>query len=223
MSAYFVTGSGTEIGKTYVSAAILKAARAAGRAVSASKPLMSGFTRSAIAESDAGLLLDACGEASTEANLARICLHNFEEPAAPNIAARNAGVALDDDALIRFVSRSAPSSDGLHLVEGAGGVMSPATDSLLQRDLAAALGAPAILVTINYLGAISHTLSAMEALDKVSVKTALVVVSQPTADVAPPGDIIPELAMWRGEPILAAPFGIDPLSLGGDILKILGE
>ena len=221
MSAYFVTGSGTEIGKTYVSAAILTAARAQGRSVSPVKPLMSGFSAGELGASDAGILAAACGLQPTPETIGDICLHSFEPPLAPNVAAREAGVKIDEDRLIHFAKERIPPPPALTLVEGAGGVMSPATDTLLQLDLAVRLELPAILVTASYLGAVSHTLSAVAALENAGVPIAAIVISQPRADEGDPDEFLPELARWCDHRLIPAAHGADPAMLGERILRAL--
>src|SRR5690606_6777257 len=68
------------------------------------------------------------------------------------------------------------------VIEGAGGVMSPLTDDKTVLDLIAALGGPTILVTGTYLGAISHTLTALEALRRRDVVLPCVIVNESAAD-----------------------------------------
>lgn len=221
-SRIFVTATGTEIGKTYLSAAIVTAACRINHSVHALKPLMSGFAPDAYGASDAGILLSALGEKVTPETVSDICLHAFPPPLAPNVAARQLGVEIDDEALLDFCRRGLKTDAGLILVEGAGGVLSPATDDMLQADLIAALDLPAILVTTNYLGAVSHTLTALESLERRQIPVAAMVVSQPTPDAATPTSLIDELLRLRPEiAILAAPFGIDPNQLGDDVLSVL--
>ena len=61
MTALFVTGTGTDIGKTYVTARLIEDARRQGRSVRALKPLLSGFDRAAFEGSDSAILLAAMG------------------------------------------------------------------------------------------------------------------------------------------------------------------
>ena len=128
MSAVFVTAIGTEIGKTYVSARLLKGWRKAGHRVHAVKPVMSGFGEDALLMSDAGQLLQACGETVSPQSVSGICLHRFEAPLAPNVAMRRAGVEQDYGAILDFTRRQIEEA-GAHrmIVEGAGGVMSAST------------------------------------------------------------------------------------------------
>ncbi len=223
MRAYFVTAIGTEIGKTHVASALLRAWARAGREVSALKPLMSGFSPDALEESDAGRLLQACGRPVTADTVAGICAFQFEAPLAPNVAARREGLALNYANVRAFAeARLAAMTVDRALVEGAGGVMSPVTDDRLHVHLMADLGRPAILVAAPYLGAISHTLTACAALDAAKIQISAIVVSQPDPASPPPEDLIHELRAWRAEPFVALPHGAADASQLAEILESSG-
>ncbi|MGR4864001.1 dethiobiotin synthase [Caulobacter sp. LARHSG274] len=176
MPALFVTGTGTDIGKTYVSCALIRALKARGAAVDAFKPVVSGFDPRDAAGSDPARLAAALGD---PAGLFRIAPRRYRAPLAPNIAARLEGQTLVlDDLVIDAVARTAELRDGLLLVEGAGGVMSPLTDTATNLDMITALGAPALLVAGSYLGTISHVLTALVALRAARVRVAAVVLSE---------------------------------------------
>lgn len=217
MSAFFVTATGTEIGKTYVSAEILRAARQAGHNVAAVKPLMSGFDADDLAASDAGHLLKAMGLPASAAAVDDMVAHRFAPAMAPNVAARQAGVTLDYDALVEFC-RSRLLTDGISLIEGAGGMMSPVTDDKLHSDLIADLGLPVVLVSGNYLGTISHTLSALSVLQARGCLVAAIAVSQVAPQDGDPLDIIPELARWTDIPAFAVPHGAPADALTSHLL-----
>lgn len=219
MNAFFITGSGTEVGKTYVGAAILSAARAQGLRTEAVKPLMSGFDKDRLALCDAGILAIACGRQPTPATVGDICLYQFEPALSPHHAAAQIGLDLDDAAIVQFVKARLSRDADLTLVEGAGGVMSPVTYKMTHLDLMEELGLPAILVTANYLGAITHTLTALAALDARAIPIAAIIVCQPSEQSLPPEPLASELAHWRSEPSIAAPFGAEPCSLGVNLLK----
>ena len=131
MSAVFVTAIGTDIGKTHVACALIRALRRQGRAVDAFKPVLSGYDR--YEGSDAERLLTALGK--SEADLDAMSPLRFSAPLAPPSAARleDATLALSD-LTARCRTRMA-SSDGLLLIEGAGGVMSPIADKATNLDL----------------------------------------------------------------------------------------
>lgn len=198
MKACFVTAIGTEIGKTYVSARLIKTWRRAGHSVTALKPVMSGFGEDALGASDAGQLLAACGQEVLPETVSRICRHRFEAPLAPNVAMRRAGMMQDYDDILRFTQEAIAEagSDNI-LVEGAGGVMSPLTDTHLQLDFMADLGLPVVLVAAPYLGAVSHTLTAIDALTGRGMEIAELIISQPDPASPAPETLGAEIDLFR--------------------------
>lgn len=207
MRAFFVTATGTDIGKTYFSAGLLAAARSEGLSVAATKPVMSGFDESALDVSDAGRLLAAMGQAATPEAVSRICLHRLAPPLAPNVAMRRAGLKQDYGAIRVFLEARLNEPSDLHLVEGAGGVMSPLTDDRLQIDLMTDLGLPAILVSAAYLGSVSHTLTALDALAARGVAVAGLVISEPEPGGADLEGFSAEILRFRTVPVMLLPHG----------------
>jgi dethiobiotin synthetase len=175
MKRFFVTAAGTGLGKTYLSALILRQARAAGLSVKALKPIASGFALDD-PEGDPQRLLFAMSEEVNPANIASICPWRFAAPISPDMAAKREGVCLELSEVAEFC-RSRREGD-LLLVEGAGGVMTPLGEDFTNRDLAKALGWPVILVVGSYLGAISHGLAALEALRAAKLPIAALVISE---------------------------------------------
>ncbi len=176
MPALFVTGTGTDIGKTYVSCALIRTLKAKGAVVDAFKPVVSGFDPKDAAGSDPARLAAALG---APGEVFRIAPRRYLAPLSPNIAARLEGDVLSlDDMVIDAVARAAEVRDGLLLVEGAGGVMSPLTDGETNLDMIAALGAPVLLVAGSYLGTISHVLTALVALHGAGARVAALVMSE---------------------------------------------
>jgi dethiobiotin synthetase len=178
MSAYFVTGTGTDIGKTFVTRGLIRALRARGRDVDALKPVMSGFEPGEAAGSDGGLLLAALGRAVTPETIAGISPWRFAAPLSPDMAAAREGRALDFRELTQFCKNAILASHGVLLIEGAGGVMSPVSADRVGLDWIGALDLPVILVAGSYLGTISHTLTALDALFRRDLAVASLVVSE---------------------------------------------
>ncbi|MBB5519641.1 dethiobiotin synthase [Amphiplicatus metriothermophilus] len=214
-------GAGTEIGKTHVACALLAEARRRGLSVRAVKPVMSGFSRAGLAASDAGHLAAACGETLDDTNLSRYCLAAFEPALAPNVAARAAGAPLDYDALVRFARAALAEGADFTLIEGAGGVLSPLTDERLNADLAADLPLPGILATASYLGAVSHTLSAIESCERRGIRIAALAVSQPSEDFGAPAALAEEFSRWTGVPAALFPFGDDGRAGAAALLRLV--
>jgi dethiobiotin synthetase len=155
----FITGTGTQIGKTYISCALIEQRRRSGHEMCALKPIQSGGGDDDPA-SDAAQLIAACGQALTPTTLAATAPWRFEAPLAPPLAAANEGQKIDFDAVVSFCRTHMDKARGDLLIEGAGGIMSPLSDERLNIDLARALGLPVLLIGGTYLGAISHLLSA---------------------------------------------------------------
>jgi dethiobiotin synthetase len=178
MSAYFITATGTDIGKTFVARGLIGALRAGGRAVAALKPVVSGFDAAEAVGSDSGLLLAALGRPVTPETIAEISPWRFAAPIAPDMAAAREGRNLDMRELIRFCHAAIAAEPGVLLIEGAGGLMSPVSVEHIMLDWIVALGLPVILVAGSYLGTISHTLSALDVLARRNLKVAAVVVNE---------------------------------------------
>jgi len=176
MKALFVAGTGTDLGKTHVACALLRAARARGLRVDAFKPVVSGFDPEAPQTSDPARLAAALGRPDA---LTEISPRRYRAPLAPNLAARLEGGALTMADLIADCRTWLASRDtDFALVEGAGGVMSPMTDDATNLDLMTALALPVLLVAGSYLGTASHLLTALEVLRARGLTVAGVVVSE---------------------------------------------
>ncbi|MDP1733468.1 MAG: dethiobiotin synthase [Sulfuritalea sp.] len=185
MGANFITGTGTDIGKTWLACALLRHWRAEGRGVAAFKPVLSGFDPAHPAISDAGALLAALGREASPAELDAIAPWRFVAPLSPDMAAEREGRRIDFEQLVGFTRRAVAAPDQAVLVEGVGGVMVPLDDTHTVRDWIAASGLPCVLVAGSYLGSLSHTLTALEALQKLGAGvTAIAVNETPGSAVA---------------------------------------
>jgi len=155
----FITGTDTEVGKTYVAARIAACLHRAGRRVGVYKPGASGCIRQgdALVSEDAVTLWEAAGRPG---DLESVCPQRFEAPLAPHLAARQAGGRIDEDLLRSGLSYWRKRSDVV-LVEGVGGLMSPVSDVDYVADLAYDLGFPLIVVSPNVLGVINQTLQTL--------------------------------------------------------------
>lgn len=158
MSTLFVTGSGTDVGKTFVAELLLGQLLRAGRRACALKPVASGFDEEAPATSDPGRLLRAQGLEPDPRAIEAICPWRFAAPLSPDMAAAREGRAVDFDALVAFCRR--PRNADVTLIEGIGGVMVPLDREHTVLDWIVAVAAPVMLVAGTYLGTLSHTLTA---------------------------------------------------------------
>ena len=185
MSAYFVTATGTDIGKTFVTAGLVRYFCGQGRRVSALKPIVSGITPETIAASDPGVLLQAMGEAVTTEAIARIAPWQFAAPLSPDMAAAREGRSIDFAALVEFCRTGAAKTEGTLFLEGVGGVLVPLDGTHTVRDWMKALHFPAIVVAGSYLGTISHTLSAVEVLGAAGIVCAALVINESVESPVP--------------------------------------
>lgn len=204
MPGLFVTATGTDVGKTYVTAGLLRAGRRAGRAMDALKPVLSGFDLAAAAGSDAGVLLAALGRPVTPAAVAAIAPWRFSAPLSPDMAAAAEGASLDFDAIVA-ACRAALAPDRLTLVEGVGGVMVPLDARHTILDLAAALALPVVLVSATALGAISHLLTARAVLRAHGLSIRAIVLNESAASTVPLAATLATLARFCDEPLLVLP------------------
>jgi len=155
----FITGTDTEVGKTYVATHIVKDLVAAGHRVGVYKPAASECVsdgRQLVSE-DAVALWEAAGHPLT---LEAVCPQRFQAPLAPHLAARHEGRELDTELMRAGISAWADECD-IVIVEGAGGLMSPISDDEYFADVAYDLGYPTIVVAPNSIGVINQSLSAL--------------------------------------------------------------
>jgi dethiobiotin synthetase len=177
MPTVFITSTGTDIGKTYVARGLIRHLRDQERLVDAIKPVVSGFLPRKAPVSDSGLLLTALGRPPTIDEIARISPWRFLAPMSPDAAARKEERQIDFDALVAFSEQAIADAPDILLIEGVGGVMVPLDDHHTVLDWMAALAVPVILVVGNYLGTISHTLTALDVLSHRNLDVLSVVIS----------------------------------------------
>lgn len=170
MKCICVLGTDTEIGKTFVTAALARTLVRRGAAVGVYKPVASGALPGS-GDSDADVLYAA---ARWNGPIERVCPQAFPAPLAPPIAARMVGRAVNEGLMIAGASWWLDQVEVL-LIEGAGGVLSPISDhwtcldfvEQLQRSLGAEL--QVLLVTENRLGVVNQALMAIEAIQRRSL------------------------------------------------------
>ena len=178
-----VAGSGTDVGKTFFACRLIEDLRENGLTVTPRKPVVSGVNDDDVGSSDTDRLIAAAG-LGIDARDA-VSPWRFVDPVAPNEAARRVGVVLDFGAIVAACAIDDDDHAAV-IVETAGGVMSPLTDTTTQLNLLDALLAPVFLVVDGrYLGWISHTLTALFVLRSTGVEVLAVIVNRgPLADVA---------------------------------------
>jgi dethiobiotin synthetase len=178
MSAFFITATGTDIGKTFVASGLIRHWRAAGRHVDALKPIATGFDPASAQASDAGVLLTALGRPVTPDEIDRISPWRFAAPLSPDMAAQRENRSIDFDALVQLSRNAVESHKDMLLIEGIGGIMVPLDNSHTVLDWMIALNIPLVLVTGSYLGSLSHTLTALDVLMRRGLAVKAVVVNE---------------------------------------------
>jgi len=183
MQGYSITGTDTGVGKTRVTAALLRAFLDLGLPALAVKPVQTGCM-----ETPAGL------EAEDVTEYARLaaphfpngypdaCCRKYLPACSPHLAAGLAGETLDPDALAADIRAMGHGRSPL-LVEGAGGAAVPLSDQATTLDLMRRLGLPVIIVADNKLGMINHALLTVSAVRSRGLTVAGLVINNTT----PPG------------------------------------
>ncbi len=196
MSAIFVTGTGTDVGKTFVTTGLIRHFRAAGRAVDAIKPVVSGFDPVMWQDSDSAALLAALGRSIGLDEVGRISPWRFKAPLSPDRAAWREGRTIDFSELAEFCRRAMAVRNGVFLIEGIGGIMVPLDEHRTVLDLMSVLRIPAMLVAGSYVGTISHTLTALEVLARRNIDIAAVVVSESVGSAASLDETVASIARF---------------------------
>ena len=153
----FVTGTGTEVGKSVVAAVIARTALRAGRSVNVFKPAVTGLDGDG--EADHELLRRAAG---SDQALGEIAPYRYGPAVSPHLAAAMAGDEVDRERLLTAARVAADDADVL-VCEGVGGLMVPLGPDYLVRNLAAELAYPLVIAASPGLGTINHTLLTIEA------------------------------------------------------------
>ncbi len=211
MRSYFVTATGTGVGKTYVTAGILRAAAN----FSAIKPLLSGYTQATAAASDSAILLAAMRKRVTHKNIAAITPWRFVAPLSPDAAAAREFRHVDFESLLTFCHAAMDAAPGHLLIEGVGGVAVPLNTKRLVIDWIFSLRIPAILVAGTYLGTISHTITAANLLAARGIPIAAIVLSEDAAPALSSAETATILARFLPHPIHIVPRDFNDLSFQG--------
>ena len=143
---YFVTGIGTEIGKTVVSAILVEKLKA-----DYWKPIQSGDLDNSDSDKVRALISNSHSKFHSET-------YRFSQPYSPHYSAKL------DHKEINLSKINLPETENSLIIEGAGGILVPLNDQDLMIDLIKKLNVEVILVSKNYLGSINHTLLTVEAL-----------------------------------------------------------
>ncbi len=217
MTSYYVTATGTEVGKTYVTCGLIAALRRRGKDIAALKPVISGFDPADAHTSDTGLILRALGKPVNEHSVAEVSPWRYRAALSPDMAAAREDRPINIDALVA-VCASAANTDRITFIEGAGGIMSPLAPRFTNLDLIDAIDAHVLLVAGTYLGTISHTLTACEAMKARNRDPWTIILSESADSPVPPAETARALARFTDVPIIVVTRGGQPPS---ELLSLL--
>jgi dethiobiotin synthetase len=214
-SGIFVTGTGTEIGKTVVAAVLARSLADHGASVAVFKPALTGMDEfpgydeaaakaadSVVGLPDHAILRVAARSSQTDDEIAP---YRFDPPMSPHLAAGLAGVEIDPD---RVMAAARAAADGVDAIvcEGAGGLLVPLSPSWTMRSCAVELGYPLVVVAPPGLGTINHTLLTVESARSVGLKVAAIVLNPWPEDPTPiEADNRETIAALSGVEVLALP------------------
>jgi dethiobiotin synthetase len=189
VAGYFVTSTGTDIGKTFVTAGLIRYLRESNQPVADS---------SVVETSDPAVLLSALGRPVTAAEVDRIAPWRFRAPLSPDLAAAREGRHVDFNQLISFSQAAIGAATGPLFIEGVGGIMVPIEGQRTVLDWMTALDIPVLLVVGGYLGTISHTLTALDVLAQRKLTIAAIIVSEGDRDTVELDDTVASIARFAG-------------------------
>ncbi len=168
--AYIVLGVGTDIGKTFLVENLCKK----NSKYHAIKPVITGFKKDG--NSDSERILKALKIKINKSSLDAISPWRFKKPISPNFLGK-----ICENEVTKFCIKNIEKSQKnqkILLIESAGGVMTPINNNFTFLDLAKNLNLPILLVTSNYLGAISHTLCSLEAIKSKNLIISKIIVNE---------------------------------------------
>ncbi|MFA6568735.1 MAG: dethiobiotin synthase [Victivallales bacterium] len=200
--SFFITGTGTGVGKTIVTAGLAGLFLSRGRNVSVMKPVQTGTCESVPDLETIKAIVP--GITPIPKRLANP--YSLSLPASPLLAAKSENRRINPNTILKAFKEasSRPDLDVL-LVEGAGGLLVPLTDKFLMIDLISEMDIPAILVSTAGLGTVNHTLLSIEAMKKRNLKIAGIVINRmPRNPGVVEKDNVRTIERLGGVPVMAA-------------------
>lgn len=175
----FIAATGTDIGKTYVTSALIRHLRTHDIDACALKPVISGFSEDEIAVSDTGQLLAAMEKPITLAEAEAISPWRFQDALSPDMAAQREQRQINLADVVAFCHQHGETSNAdITFVEGVGGIMVPLNASSTTLDWQGQLNIPCLLVIGSYLGTMSHCLSALQALSARNITPLAIILNE---------------------------------------------
>jgi dethiobiotin synthetase len=212
-----ITGTGAGVGKTWVACALIRALRDVGKQVIAVKPVETGRSGQPSDWEDGVRLARATGQEKPTQAIIRLPL-----PGAPVLGGEGVTSAIDFDALVVKIEGYIDGAE-FGLVEGTGGLLTPVTWEWNMTDLARDLGACALVVAEDRLGAINHTLLTLSALELAGIPCAGVVLTTPETTDRSTGANAAAIARLSGiDRVVAMPRATDPSDVAESMAQVVG-
>ena len=173
----FITSTGTDIGKTYCTVEILKEMLNKKVSFNAYKPILSGFDIRNIEDSDSYKILKVNNKIPKIEHIKQISPWLFENPIAPSIAAIKENKSLRYNEVLKWCLKKS-NNNFINIFEGAGGLFVPIEKTKTILDLMKDLNSKVVLVAGNYLGSVSHTLSAIQNLEHANLQIINIIINK---------------------------------------------
>jgi len=185
MSSYFITATGTEVGKTIVTAGLLRYLRNQGRKAISMKPVQTGAecVNGQWSAPDLEVHWKAAGLSPSDEERALMAPYTYEPACSPHLAGRLAMEYPEIKGITGALNILESRYDCV-LVEGAGGIYAPLNEKETMLDLMKAVGYPVLLVAHRGLGTLNHTLLSIETLRNAGLSIAGVILNE-VEDVEP--------------------------------------
>ncbi len=218
-ATYFVTGTDTDAGKTFVTCSMLQSANKKGLKTAAIKPLAAGaelYAKQSVKElqnEDALLLQKHCSLTLSYSEINPVCLR---QAIAPHIAAENEKISVHADDLARHCQQIIAKGADLTLIEGAGGWRVPLNQQEFVGDIVKGLDIPVILVVGMKLGCLNHALLTEIALAHENVRLHGWIANQLDPDMTAFHENLETLQTRLKAPLLAS----IPWSAQGDLVEM---
>ena len=209
MKSLFITGTDTDVGKTYITAGLAVAIRKMGIDVGVMKPFAAGTAQKKGYKSEDIVILSRAAQACDPENL--VNPQFFPIPASPYTAWKN----LKIKPKINSVLSSFKSLSKIHsmmLVEGMGGIMTPILKNYFVTDLIKDMKIPAILVTRTKVGTVNHTIMTVKMCEKYKIPIKGIIINDFDSDGYKVKELTRDLKSLTGVPILGSIPFINDLS-----------
>ncbi len=197
----FITGTDTDVGKTYISVGLLKGLNKLGYSTLGIKPIASGcnLVDGKLYNDDA---LSLQKSSSLKLEYHQINPFRFERPIAPHIAAKNSKVELSKVLIAEKLGEAFLNPSDIYLIEGAGGWAVPLNDYELIADVVSQIGAKVILVVGMKLGCLNHAILTTEFIKNSGVELVGWIANIINPDMIELDENIATLKQWIKSPCL---------------------